>query len=440
MAIFTALASGQVLTGTDNPDLFVLSASTSISIFGQGGADTVDGFTNTGEFNQGFAALAGGPDLMVLTGKMSGSTLRMGAGGDTLIISGVGGEAVDTSQIFAGNGNDNIQLLDELEDSNVELGAGADSLFASGSIDSSSVFAGAGADTIIVQGAVSASTIQLGGGSDLLRVSGFIHNDSVVAAGAGQDTVLANGFGSATVQLGGNQDLLIASSVSANSTINGGAGSDTVVISGDIFSSQIFGDAGSDSIVLLDPGNAASSLVDGGAGADTIQVGSSSGGQVNVIGGQGADLIEFGETSDIDIKYTDATESNINITDTVGVSQAFGFGQTATAWIAVSAVLPQEVKIASSIIGPNFNVDNSGAVTFKAGVGAGLTERVTVLNQDLNAGQTVLFDAEGFNYVFMGGNNLNDIDDDLLIRLKDNTNVVGLDTANNSRVRVEFFA
>ena len=52
MAIFTALASGQVLTGTDNPDLFILSATTSVSIFGQGGADTVDGFTNTGDFNQ----------------------------------------------------------------------------------------------------------------------------------------------------------------------------------------------------------------------------------------------------------------------------------------------------------------------------------------------------------------------------------------------------
>ena len=94
----------------------------------------------------------------------------------------------------------------------------------------------------------------------------------------------------------------------------------------DVGSSQIFGDAGSDSIVLLDPGDAGSSVIDGGAGADTIQVGSGSGGEVNVIGGQGADLIEFGETSDIDIKYTDATESNINITDTVGVSQAFGFG------------------------------------------------------------------------------------------------------------------
>ncbi|QNI69352.1 hypothetical protein [Cyanobium sp. NS01] len=437
MAIFTALASGQVLTGTDNPDLFILSATTSVSIFGQGGADTVEGFTKTGDLNQTFVSLAGGPDLVVLTGDMSSSQVRLGAGGDTMIVSG-NGDSIDSSRVWAGAGSDNIQAGDQVEDSTIELGGGADSLFVSAEIDSSSVFAGAGKDTIFVKGSVSASTIELGGGSDLFRVSGV--SDSDVGAGAGMDTVLVGeDIDSSTVTLGGNQDLLIASALTGNSTINGGAGSDTIVISGNVGSSKIFGDNGSDSIVLLDPGDAGSSVVDGGAGADTIVIGSGDSGEVNVFGGQGADLIEFGETSDIDIKYTDATESNINITDTVGVSQAVGFGATATAWVAVSAVLPQEVKVASSIIGPNFNVNNSGRVTFKGGVGAGLDERVSVLNQDLNAGQFVLFDAEGSQYVFMGGNNLNDVDDDLLIRLKDNTNVDGLDTAGNSRIRVEFF-
>lgn len=432
MAIFTALASGQVLTGTDNPDLFILSAATSLSIFGQGGNDTVDGFQRTGAISQAFITLNGGADLVVLTGSASSSVVQLGAGGDTMVVS----SEVASSRIFAGDGSDNVQIYDSASTNTILMGAGADSLFISEAVSGSTIGMGAGADTLRTLDDVLSSDIQLGGGNDLMVISGFI-SASTVDAGDGLDTVRVDGIASSTVLLGNDADKLFASSVTADSVIDGGAGGDTIIISGDIASSQIFGGQGNDSIYLFNGGNAQSSLIDGGDGVDTIYVGSSNNNEINVIGGQGADLIQFSQTSDIDVKYTNASESNVNTFDTLQVVD-YGGGDTATAWISVSAVLPQQVKVGSGIIGPNFNTDNSGRVTFKAGVGASLQARVSVLNEDLNAGEFVLFDAEGSQFVFMGGNNAASTEDDLVIRLADNTQVMGLDTAGNSRMRVEF--
>lgn len=442
MAIFTAQASGTTLTGTNNPDLFILSAATSLAIFGQGGADTIDGFTNTGSLNQSFVTLDGGPDLGVFTGQLSSSVVRLGAGGDTLIVSG-NGESVDSSRVLAGDGSDNLQFFDDVEDSDIELGAGADSLFLSSDLTASTVGAGAGRDTLRVRSSIDSSTVNMGGGADSLFVDDNVYN-SEVSLGAGSDSVTIFGTASAsTILLQEEADKLEVSATNS-SLIGGGGGADTIIVTGS-FSSQstINGDGGSDSIVLLSHGTSASSVVDAGEGTDTIQVQGTGGsaGALNVIGGLGADLIEFAESSDIDIKYAAAAESNINNFDTFGVLQNFGFGETATAWVAVSSVLPQQVKVASSIIGANFNVDNSGNVTFKPPAGNTLASRVSALSTDLEAGQFVLFDAEGSQYIFMAGNNLNPsvVDDDLLVQLKDNTNVVGLDTAGNSRIRVEFF-
>lgn len=430
MAIFTSQFTGQVLTGTPNPDLFVLSAATGLAIFGQAGADTIDGVTRTGNLDNSFVTMAGGADSIFLTGDLSASDVFLGAGGDTLRLSG----DIDGSTVAGGDGSDAVITLEEVQSSTLTLGAGADRLVAS-AIESSTVGMGAGNDTITVNGRVTASEVNMGGGSDLLVASSIA--SSVVTMGAGSDTVsLRFGIESSEVQLGGNADLLIASSITADSTVNGGAGADTILVDGDFQSSTIFGDAGSDFIDLDEPGLAGSALVDGGAGADTISIGT--GRNINVIGGQGADLIQFNNTANPDIKYTQASESNLTTFDTLQVVPEGNAIDTATAWIAVSSVIPQEVTVGSSITGPNFNTDNSGRVTFKGGVGSTLVERVDVLSQDLNAGQFVIFDAEGNQFLFMGGNDLNSTNDDLVIQLANNTVVKGIDTAGFSRVRVEF--
>ncbi|MBE9173322.1 hypothetical protein IQ216_09585 [Cyanobium sp. LEGE 06143] len=447
MAIFTAIGSGQTLTGTDNPDLFILSATTSLSVIGQGGADTVDIDTVSAEviLQNSFVTLKGGPDRIAHRGVIFKSVVQLGAGGDTMTVSEQAGlpGIIDDSVIKAGDGNDNIQVMDEVIDSTIEMGAGADSLYID-DLTSGVISMGAGADTLRIDQIRDSSVINLGGGADLATTDGVLVESSLLAAGAGSDTVSVEEIiFRSTVQLGGDADKLFARSV-IESTINGGAGGDTIVISGSLLGSTVYGDAGNDSIVLLDPISpfdgeleSDSARVFGGDGADTIFAGPGFEGELNVFGGHGADLIQLTRTSEVDVKYTNASESNVNSFDTL---QAIDAGTTAIARINVTAVLPQEVKIASSIIGANFNTDNSGEVTFKAGVGASIEDRVSVLNEDLNAGQFVLFDAEGSQFVFMAGNDASSTDDDILIRVADNAVVGGLSTGGNASVFLEFFS
>jgi len=449
MANFTALDSGARLTGTEEADLFVLSASTGVQVIGRGGADTVEGTSLTGDIDQTFISLNGGPDFILATGDISASTIRLGAGGDTLIVSGEGGtiDGIDSSQIFAGAGSDLIQSFDAIESSLIEMGDGADTLLVDDDIDSTIVRMGAGRDSVIVDDDVTdTSTVQLGGGADFIRISADLESGSEIDGGAGNDTVDIRGDiqSGSTVRLGGGADSLVVSSIVSASSVNGGAGGDTIRVSGALNASAvIFGDGGNDLIELLDPepNSFRSSRIDGGEGNDTIRQLKQGGsiGDQNFFGGLGADLIEFAASSDVDVKYRNANESNINTFDTIGLLQNQGFGVTGTAWIAVSSYIAQPVTVATGNFG-DFNVTDSGLVSFTTAVST-LTGRVEVLNKNLvQPGSSVVFDAEGFQYFFMSDNDASSTEDDLLVQFKQNSIVAGIEAqGTNSRVRAEFF-
>jgi hypothetical protein len=203
----------------------------------------------------GDAEVLAGSQKVSVRGGTDWLTASLGAGSDTLSLSG---EAT----------NAHIYLDDTPEkplgyEPPSDASDGSDRLTAS-SLRDSYVWAGGGGDTIRMTGSADDTLFDLGSGGDVLSVSG---NSKAlnVAAGAGNDSLQFNGGLGGTTLSGGTDDL-----PGANSRIDAGAGDDTVVINGGVLNTHVFLGDGNDSLVVRGGGDALG--VDASQGSDTISL------------------------------------------------------------------------------------------------------------------------------------------------------------------------
>ena len=148
-----------------------------------------------------------GADFLAFSGNttLASTTLIGGAGGDTIRIDG----NFTVGEIKAGDGNDILDASDlagnanlggfgNISGTSINMGAGSDTLAISGTVGFTgvSMAMGAGADTVdlIGQGNFSATTILGGGGNDDVLVSGSVLGDNLInldssVNGGGADTI-----------------------------------------------------------------------------------------------------------------------------------------------------------------------------------------------------------------------------------------------------------
>lgn len=291
-----------------------LGTSTSISIKG----DLID-FT---------ADLSNNSDTINLNGNISGVLINTDSvdsgvsGHDSLVVNGniTGSELQEISELAMYGGNDTIRLLGEVDDTDILLGAGNDSLVISGL-----------AQNLYVGGE---------GGRDFIEFRNRA-TDVDVESGEGDDTVIFNSINgtpdapSSVVDLGAGNDLLLLNNGAFNVQVNTGSGSDRLKLSGD-FDSTYFSLSGnstsesSSDFVTVSAGSSfnnssfrseniygdtlvvgyRSTLIDTdfvfGEGSDSIVFGSSSNFIDNYFDlGDGSDTLVFGKGSSFDNLYID---------------------------------------------------------------------------------------------------------------------------------------
>ena len=262
-------------------------------INGNGDEDLISNFNNDLSGNWSNSTIRGGAgrdtiDLqtdvsssLLVYGDDANDLIRLGVGNDTA----VGGFGNDSINIIGGNNliyGDNNDGVGGTNDNG--SGGGADSIVLTGftsqdgtvyANSQNTVYAGNGADVVtittngnnVVYG--DANTLNGVGGIDLITISGN-GNNSVIAA-SGNDTVSitgSNGAGSNTVFGGFGADSIVITS-GRDVTLFGEDGNDKITanISG---AASISGGAGKDVIQVL--GTPTSGVFSGGIGADSINI------------------------------------------------------------------------------------------------------------------------------------------------------------------------
>ena len=183
-------------------------------------------------------------------------------------------------QDFAGAANDTIIITDDLKNSSVYAGAGADT-FSGASATSSYLGGNKGADTIVLGGLTRSSIYGAGAaittddGSDSLTVAGEV-SLSFVQGNGGNDTLdLNDEVDTSTVKGGAGVDLVEIGGIASASEIAGNKGNDTFLFSAQVNSSTVYGgstadttDDGSDSLAFVN--EVSKSIVKANVGNDTI--------------------------------------------------------------------------------------------------------------------------------------------------------------------------
>lgn len=387
-----------------------------------------------GPFDGLYAALQGGADYLYASAETaavnSSTTIRAGAGGDTLIFKAAAGAAAEWTalQTYLGDGSDSMNLaFTALNNSSIEGGAGADTVVLSGgSISTSQVLLGAGADNLAVS-ALSADTsyFELGGGSDTANFDIGALSAVTIGAGAGDDTATlsATTFTSTLIDLGGGLDTINVSAGLGRITVLGGADNDTLNFVDTAValttSTLIRGDAGNDSIYFSGGVYSTGVSVYGGVGADTINISN--------INNGGSDT-----ENALYLKYSAPADSNLNTFDYINASA----GQTAV--IQTPSLSLQAVSNGQYA---GFSIQN-GVALFTSGSPT-LAEAVDLLDDVLNVGQAVAFSAQGTDgqggnlnnntYIFIQGGNLQNSPalDDYVI-MTDQANATRVDIATNT--------
>lgn len=261
-------------------------------------------FSNTSDLN---ANLSGGSDTLNMFGNADFAT-------------------INTDGVNQSPGNDLINAMRDLTNSNVYSEDGNDSIRIAGKADNSNFFLGSGNDSLAINAASNNLLVELGSGNDVAQFRGQIF-DSAINAGDGNDTVqFFNGFGgsfpnTSSVYMGEGNDSLLIGGGGSNITANTGIGNDTVALqgyfidtafnlgdgrnslslsSGSLFNTSIQSSSSVGDTLIFGPGTSIfntsdSSGISLGTGNDYLVFGGSVQSLINV--SDGADTVVFGARS-----------------------------------------------------------------------------------------------------------------------------------------------
>ena len=325
MANTIIVSGGLVTTGDASGNLFVFAsgAADKSTVIGGAGKDTID--LNSGESAVGGLDinLKGGQDTVDISAtELSGSTIKLGAGADTLTFTANSGQL---DSLYGGDGDDVVAISGQIDVSLINAGGGSDIISGSDAVSASgaALQMGAGNDTIVLSAAEAASATLLGGGGadsitlDVGAASTAIKIAGDAAGTVGKDTITIQNTAilvdEINLQGAGGADVIkfdgSAGTIGSTGKILGNYGGDNIDISA-LFAGAggltIGGGAGSDTITLDEFGSAGSgAFVIGGGGADSISLVTNNAGTAGdattsagngfgaIIGGAGADSITF---------------------------------------------------------------------------------------------------------------------------------------------------
>ena len=174
------------------------------------------------------------------------------------------------------DGNDTLTVKGSISGgAKVDMGAGDDMVTVSADIDNSNVQLGDGINTLNVRNVVSGATVGMGTGYDTLVVTGNISGGSKVnlGEGVGQATIGGNiDGGNTTLTFGASNDILsVTGNVSGGATVNTGDGADTVTVTGQLTGNSVINlGAGNDTIKLGYFNDDSGSYINGGEGIDQL--------------------------------------------------------------------------------------------------------------------------------------------------------------------------
>ena len=329
-----------------------------------------------------------------------------------------------------GNGNDTINLRGDAVYSAMNLNANK------------------GSDSVIFNGSISGTTnsvIGLGAGNDALTGDFVTISTSTIAGGKGNDVITMSATTMDKVVIGldranasntdgdGNDSFnFYGGTTFTGSTIYGGGGNDSVTYSAngmtasvvslndgaDIFSAEketIIKDStvglgkGGDQFHVVDSGRILSSRINLGKGADTTDfgghdIGSSTDFNTTLYGGAGADLLlgsavsEAGDTVQVQLGYTDNSESTLSAFDTVD----FNVNGTGTYQFRYDPGATRASFDGSGLSGTN------GLVTFSSTFATDVTARVNAIASNASNGEAAAFlDGDSKAYLFVKGSSDN---------------------------------
>ena len=289
MANTIIVSGGLVTTGDASGNLFVFAsgAVSNSTVIGGAGKDTID--LNSGESAIGGLdiALKGGQDTIdISAAELSGSTIKLGAGADTLTFTADSGQL---DSLYGGD--DDVAISGQLM-SPSSIGAGSDIISGSDAVSASGapLQMGAGNDTIVLSAAEAASATLLGGGgADSITLDVGAASTAIKIAGdaagvVGKDTITIQNTAilvdEINLQGAGGADVIkfdgSAGTIGSTGKILGNYGGDNIDISA-LFAGAggltIGGGAGNDTITLDEFGSAGSgAFAIGGGGADSISL------------------------------------------------------------------------------------------------------------------------------------------------------------------------
>ena len=279
----TGAVSNTVYGGAGNDTVFFRSSTLFNGYVDLGaGADSIRFATGNGAVLNGANIFGGeGNDTLRVVEASTNTTIGGGSGADLLSFSG--GNATTSSLVMGGKQKDTITLLNQSTGSFASLigGKGADLIqgTGAGAFTNSLIGGGQGADSLRIDGAQTAGSVAGGGLNDTIRIIGAYAGGSIYGDANGVTTA---GTGTGGAADGADQILLSAVSTGAASIYGGGANDTITFLSG--------------------TGAGVNTLIDGGNGADSITiVGHAAGngyGDGTITGGNGNDTI--------DVRYSSA--------------------------------------------------------------------------------------------------------------------------------------
>ena len=459
MAITTINSASSLYEGSSAADDIQIEsgAASFTTVNAAGGNDTVAfvaGSSNNGASTTALSVdLNAGADEINLEGALGNggnfdATIVGGAGGDTITFSGL--DFVNGS-VVGGDGNDLLSLdIAAISGTTVNLGAGVDTLLLSGAeggVTALDIRGGSGADEITiagdgVDGDISATTLYGGGGADLITISGeagagsFINGDSTVNGG-GADTITINGaqageagmvISGADVTIkgkGGADEIDLNGNINGNSArIEGNAGADLIDLSGAFLADNTFigGGSGNDTLLFATGGDGSAATIQGGGGADFIQFNGTITGDATlsgaIYGGAGADTIDLGLgvlASGAAISLAELGDSGLTTIDEISTDASIVSGLTFNLDTAAGITsFTVGVYTDSDETTPSVTAGIVSGATF-ASADSGVTARVEELDGILSTkGTLVSFTAQGEDYIFIQGGESGTADDGVI--------------------------
>jgi hypothetical protein len=422
---FLIKSAGLVTTGTTGADLIVMEAAAGqkSTVLGLAGKDTIQAQAGLATATSLLIDGAADADSLTISGAttiLSSSTIKGGAGGDTISITVSG---LNASIMNAGDGNDLVTLSGgvngKFSGASITLGAGKDSITVNSgqAFNNATLAAGSGADSIVLSvDETRSAQIFGGGGADVITISagsnstGLLINGDSTINGGGADTISINVLDDATIKGKGGKDRITVTGVVGTGTqVLGNAGADRIDVDGVAGSGNLIGGgSGNDSITLSAFGGG-NTIVAGG-GADSITISAAGTGVVN--GGAGKDTITFAAVfsgSQAIGALSDSTLSKMDDYNFAG-TQVAGSGALFTMSAVSKATLTTGVGGGSNFSGTTIYTGIiSGGEFDTAG---GVTARAAIVDAAGTAAGTVfVFEASGDNFLFIQGGSTGTSDD-----------------------------